>query len=197
MENNFEDLKKLWQNQRPVEFELTKLVKGLRETASKQQRERIAMLIITPVTIGFLFYTMPFRESRAILISLCLIAVAMLWVVWLTFSSRLRPVDSSEQFANKDYLEIQIQKLTYRYKIARKHMYGYAFLLAVALNISYFVLLEPLHWLIRVGIHLVLTCSIFAFMHWSIRRRVKKYDKELKPMITSLENILKESQESN
>jgi hypothetical protein len=69
-------------------------------------------------------------------------------------------------------------------------MYGYTILLLLALNISYFILLEPLSAVARLSIHLILTLSITAFMYWQMRRKVKKYDQELKPMIEQMEAML-------
>ncbi|WP_192350614.1 hypothetical protein [Algoriphagus sp. Y33] len=190
MENSFEDIKKLWQTQKSVEFDLTSLMAGLKKTETKQRRERIFMLIITPLTIGLLFWSMPWRESRGIEISLYIIAFAMVWVLGMAFRSKLSKSDSSELFSNEEYLKSQIAKLGYRYQIAKKYMYIYAVLLVLALNISYYVLLEPLNTLTRIGIHLVLTLSIAGFMHWQMRRKVRKYDRELLPIIQQMEEML-------
>ncbi len=196
MENNFEDMQKLWQAQKPVEFDLTSLVAGLKKTEIKQRREQLFMLIITPLTIGFLFWSMPWRESRGIEISLYIIAFAMIWVLGMAIRSKVTNSDSSERFSNEEYLKTQIAKLSYRYQIAKKYMYGYTFLLLLALNISYYILLEPLSTITRVGIHLALTLSLTGFMHWQIRRKVKKYDLELKPMIEQMKAMLDQKPES-
>ncbi|MFC5623231.1 hypothetical protein [Algoriphagus winogradskyi] len=190
MENNFEDIQKLWQAQKPIDFDINSLMEGLRKTEVKQRREMIFMMLITPLTIGFLFWSMPWRESIGIAISLYIIAFAMIWVLGLTLRSKVRKNDSSERFSNSDYLKAHIKKLNFRYEIARKHMYAYTFLLILALNISYYILLEPLNVISRVGIHLTLTLAILGFMHWQIKRKVKKYDKELKPMIEQMKGML-------
>lgn len=192
MENNFDDIQKLWQGQKPAEFDLNSLLTGLKKTETKQRREQLFMFIITPLTIGFLFWVMPWRESRGIEISLYIIAFAMIWVLGLAMWSKITKNDSSERFNNEEYLKSQIKKLKARYTIAQKHMYIYTFLLLLGLNISYFILLEPLSTLVRVFIHLILTLSIAGFMHWQIRRKIKKYDLELKPLITQMEEILAE-----
>jgi uncharacterized membrane protein YciS (DUF1049 family) len=72
-------------------------------------------------------------------------------------------------------------------------MYIYAFLLALALNISYFILLEPFSDLVKIATHSGLTILIFVVMHISIRMRIKKYDKTLKPMMEQLEKLLVEA----
>ncbi|SFB42007.1 hypothetical protein [Algoriphagus aquimarinus] len=190
MENNFENIQKLWQAQKPVEFDLTTLMAGLKKTEVKQRREVISMLIITPLTIGFLFWSMPWRESQGIEISLYIIAFAMIWVLGMAFRSKVAKNDSSERFTNEEYLKTQIKKLNYRYEIAEKYMYVYTFFLLLALNICYYILLEPLNALLRIGIHLALTVVVGGFMHWQIRKKVKKYDKELKPMMEQMEGML-------
>lgn len=190
MENKFEDIQKLWQAQKPVEFDITSLMAGMKKTEAKQSREQLFMLICTPLTIGLLFWSMPWRESRGIEISLYIIAFAMIWVLGMALRSKISQNDSSERFSNEEYLKTQITKLNYRYQIAKKYMYGYTFLLLLALNICYFILLEPLDILPRIGIHLALTCSVAGFMHWQMKKKVKKYDLELKPMIEQMEAML-------
>jgi len=96
MENNFEDIQKLWQAQKPVEFDLTSLMAGMKKTEAKQRREQLFLLIITPLTIGILFWSMLWRESGGIAISLYIIAFAMIWVVGIAFRSKISKNDSSE-----------------------------------------------------------------------------------------------------
>lgn len=183
-------MQKLWQAQKPVEFDLDTLISGLKKTEAKQKTEVISMFIVTPLTIGFLFWSMPWRESRAIEISLYIIAFAMIWVLGMALRSKVSKNDSSERFSNEEYLKKQIKKLNFRYQIAKKYMYGYTFLLLLALNISYYILLEPLNAISRIGIHLALTVIVAGFMHWQMRKKVKKYDKELKPMIEQMRGML-------
>ncbi|WP_439489736.1 hypothetical protein [Algoriphagus sp.] len=190
MENNFEDIQKLWQEQKTVEFDLKTLISGMKKTEQKQRRELIFMLIITPLTIGFLFLTMPWQESPGIEVSLYLIAFAMIWVLAMALSSKIKRNEKSERFSNTEYLKTQIKKLNYRYQIAKRYMYGYTFLLLLALNICYFILLEPLSALVRIGIHLALTVLIGGFMHWQMRKKVATYDQELIPMIEQMKGML-------
>lgn len=190
MQTNFNDIQQLWQSQKTDDFDLRGLIDGLKKTEIKQRREKISIAIITPATLIFLFIFMPWQESKAILLSLLVIAVAMIWVAWLSFSSVVKPSDDSDSFSNREYLKIQLEKLRQRYTIAGKHMYFYAVLLTVALNIAYFVLLAPLSGGIRIAIHVGLTLMILGFMHFSIRRRIRKYDKTLKPMMEQLEKLL-------
>lgn len=193
METNFNDIQQLWQSQKIENFDLNSLIEGLKKTEQKQKRERISIAIITPATLIFLFIVMPWGESKAILMSLLLIAAAMLWVGWMSFSSVLKPSDDSDSYSNKEYLKTQLEKLKYRYKIAGKYMYFYAGLLAVALNVAYFVLLAPFPANIRIASHAGLTVMIFVMMHISIKYRIKKYDKTLKPMMEQLEKLISES----
>ncbi|MBN3581708.1 hypothetical protein JYB64_04865 [Algoriphagus aestuarii] len=192
MENKFEDIQKLWQAQQPVEFDLASLLADMKKTEGKQRREVITLSIITPLTIGFLFWSMPWRESQGIAISLYLIAFAMIAVLILTVQSKLKKNNSAERFSNSAYLTEQIAKLKNRYTIAGKYMYGYTVLLLLALNISYYILLEPLAPWERISIHLALTGSVAGLMHWQIRRKIKKYDRELKPLIEKMERMLEE-----
>ena len=192
MECNFNDIQQLWQSQKTTEFDFTNRIEGLKKTEKKQKRERITIAIITPATLGFLFTFMPWQESKAILLSLLVIAVAMVGVAILSFTSFVTPSDTSDSFSNKEYLQSQLEKLRFRYKIAGKYMYFYALLLAIALNVAYFVLLAPFSDWIRISVHLGLTLMIFLFMHYSIRKKLQKYDKTLKPMMEQMESLLAE-----
>lgn len=193
METNFNDIQQLWQSQKASDFDLSGLIEGLKKTEQKQKREKISIAILTPATLIFLFIFMPWQESNAILVSLLVIAAAMIWVGWMSFSSVVKPSDDSDSFSNKEYISTQLGKLRQRYTIAGKYMYFYAVLLAIAINIAYFVLLAPLSNGIRIAIHGGLTLMIFIFMHFSIKRRIKKYDKILKPMMEQLEKLLLEA----
>lgn len=190
METNFDDILQLWQSQKANDFDLQGLISVLKKTEEKQRKERIGIAVITPATLILLFTVMPWGESKAILLSLLVISAAMLWVGWLSFSSALKPSDNSESFSNKDYIETQLAKLKQRYKIAGTYMYFYAFLLAVAINIAYFVILEPQSAIVRIIAHLAPTMIIFVGMHISLRRRIKKYDQTLKPIMEQLEKLL-------
>ncbi|GAB2485185.1 hypothetical protein [Algoriphagus taiwanensis] len=190
METNFNDIQQLWQSQKAKDFDIQGLISGLKKTEQKQRKERISIAIITPVTLAFLFIAMPWAESKAILFSLLVIAVAMLWVVWLSFKSTLMPSDNSESLSNQKYLETQLAKLRQRYKIAGTYMYYYALLLAIALNVSYYVLLAPFSLEMRIAVHLALTLIIMVMMNFSIKRRLKKYDRTIKPIMEELERLL-------
>ncbi len=190
MDSNFNDIQQLWQSQKARSFDINALIQSLKQTEKSQARERICIVVATPATVGFLFWVMPWRESPTILLSLVLIALILVWASWLSYVSRVKPVDSTENFSNKAYLTAQIKRLTYRHRIAQRHMYIYGIVLTLALNISYFVLLEPLQTWARVLIHLGLTLAVMGFMHWSLRRRLKKYDGTLKPTIEALEGLL-------
>jgi uncharacterized membrane protein YbaN (DUF454 family) len=190
METNFNDIQQLWQSKKASDIDLTALIQNLRQTEVSQKREQICIALATPATVGFLFWVMPWRESTGILISLILIALIMAWATWMAYRSRLKPVDSTESFDNQAYLSTQIKQLKYRYRIAQRHMYTYGIVLCVALNISYFILLEPVETWIRVLIHLALTAAVMGYMHWSLKKRLKKYDLSVKPAIKSLETLL-------
>jgi uncharacterized membrane protein YbaN (DUF454 family) len=190
METNFNDIQQLWQSQKASNIDFTALMQSLRQTEKSQKRERICIVLATPATVGFLFWVMPWRESTGILISLILIALIMVWATWMAYRSRLKPVDSTESLSNQAYLNTQIKQLKYRYRIAQRHMYTYGIVLCVALNISYFILLEPVQTWIRIVIHLALTAAVMGYMHISLRKRLKKYDQSIKPAIKTLENLL-------
>lgn len=192
METNFDHIQQLWQSQKSQPFDLPGLIKGLKKTEKKQKRELMFMAIITPMTLGIIAWSLPWKENPVFILSWLLIAIAMIGIFGLTFKAKLNKSDSSESLSNRDFIQTQIKKLKSRYKIANKYMYIYTMLLILGLNIAYFILMEPFPTSIRLIIHISLSVAILVFMHFSIKRKIKKYDKTLKPLIEQMENLLEE-----
>jgi membrane associated rhomboid family serine protease len=69
-------------------------------------------------------------------------------------------------------------------------MISYGLILILAINLGYLVVLEPLSIGIQISIHLGGSLMIVVIMFFTIRRKSKKYDQELKPIIESLEQML-------
>lgn len=193
METNFDHIQQLWQSQKSQPFDLEGLIYGLKKTEKKQKRELIFMAIITPLTLGFIAWSLPWEESPLLLLSWLLIAIAMVGIFGLTFKAKLSKSDSSEILSNRDFIQTQIKKLKSRYTIASTYMYIYTLLLIMGLNIAYFILMEPFSTSTRIIIHISLSVAILVFMRFSIKKKIKKYDKTLKPLIEQMENLLEDS----
>ncbi|RIW13343.1 hypothetical protein D0X99_16330 [Algoriphagus lacus] len=196
MENNFNDMQKIWQSKKASSFDLDALMHGLRLTEKKQRKERIAIAIIGPITFVFLIFVLPLQESNLVLITPFLIGLAMAWVAWLSFKSKLLSSEDSLSLSNRQYVETQLRKLQHRYRIAEKYMYFYGLLLIIAVNLAYFVFLAPLPENIRWAIHLGVSLMIILLIHFIIKSRLKNYDKTLKPLMQHLQQLLLEAKQA-
>lgn len=192
METNFNDIQQLWQSQKASEFDLTGLIQKMKATEKKQKMEWMIGLICTPITIMILIYVLPLKDSILGIITLFIISLGMAWVIWLNSKSLLRKVENSELYNQRDYLEEQLKKLNFRGKIIQKHMITYGVLLAVAINLGYLAVLEPLSWQARIGAHLGATLFIAAIMWFTLKRKSEKFESESRPMIRQLEKLLDE-----
>jgi len=190
MENNFEDIQKLWQRQKANEFDLPSLINQMKRIEERQKRELIIGISLTPITVIFLAFVLPWRESLQGALSIILVALGMAWVIWLSAKSRLKSIDNSERFNSQEFIQSQLKKLRLRYIILKKHMITYGLIISLAINIGYLVTLEPLSLPIRIAAHVGATLLVFTIMWITIRRKRKKYDQELKPIIEDLERLI-------
>lgn len=192
METNFNDIQQLWQSQKAVNFDLSGLIQQMKATEKKQKREWILGLVCVPFTIAILVYALPLKDSLLGVLTLVIIAFGMAWVIWLNSKSLLKSVVDSEAYSQKDYLAEQIKKLQLRGKIIQKHMITYGILLAVAINLGYLAVLEPLSWEVRLAAHLGATLFIAVIMWFTLKRKRKTFESESGPMIRQLEKLLAE-----
>jgi len=190
MENNLENIQKLWQSQKANEFDLPSLINQMKRIEERQKRELIIGISLTPITVIFLAFVLPWRESLLGALSIILVALGMAWVIWLSAKSRLKSIDDSERYNSQKFIQSQLKKLRLRYTILKKHMITYGLIISLAINIGYLVVLEPLSLPIRIAAHVGATLFIFTIMWITIQRKRKKYDQELKPIIEDLERLI-------
>jgi MFS family permease len=190
MENNLENIQKLWQSQKAKEFDLPILINQMKRIEAKQKKEWIIGISLTPITVIFLASVLPWRESLLGALSIFLVALGMVWVIWLSAKSRLKSIDDSERYNSQKFIQSQLKKLRLRYTILKKHMITYGLIISLAINIGYLVVLEPLSLPIRIAPHVGATLFIFTIMWITIQRKRKKYDQELKPIIEDLERLI-------
>lgn len=192
METNFNDIQELWQSQKAGNFDLTGLIEQMKATEKKQKREWILGLVSVPFTLAVLVYALPLKDSLLGVLTLLIIALGMVWVIWLNSKSLLKSVENSEAYNQKDYVAEQIQKLELRGEIIQKHMITYGVLLALAINLGYLAVLAPLSLETRLAAHLGATLFIAVLMWFTLKRKRKTFEKESGPMIRQLEKILSE-----
>jgi len=190
METNFNDIQQLWQSQKAENFDLSGLIQQMKATEKKQKREWILGLVCLPPTMAVLVYALPLKDSLLGVLTLIIIASIMAWVLWLNSKALLNPVENSEAYSQKDYVEEQLTKLRLRGRIIQKHMITYGVLLALAINLGYLAVLEPLSWEFRLAAHLGATLFVFGIMWFTLKRKRKTFERESEPMIQQLEKIV-------
>ncbi|WP_075352365.1 hypothetical protein [Algoriphagus marinus] len=193
METNFSDIQQLWQSQKAKELDLNLLMQQMNKVEKKQKLEWMLALILTPITIVFLAIFLPLKDSVLGSLSLILIGLGMGWVIYLSSKSKLSAQNNPEVFSNQEFIKSQIKKLSLRNRIIRKHMISYGLILILAINLAYLAVLEPLSTGFRISAHLGASLMIVVIMLITIRRKSKKYDQELKPIIKHLESLLMNS----
>ncbi|MBA4299894.1 hypothetical protein SAMN03080617_04091 [Algoriphagus alkaliphilus] len=190
METNFNDIQQLWQSQKADNFDLAELIQQMKATEKKQKLEWILGLACTPLTIAFLVYVLPLKDSVLGILTLVIISIAMAWVIWLNSKSLLKKVEDSESYSQRNYVEDQLRKLNLRGKIIQKHMITYGVLLAVAINLGYLEVLAPLALQYRLVAHLGATLFVAGIMWFTLRKKKSKFETESQPMIRQLEKLL-------
>ncbi|WP_111671213.1 hypothetical protein [Algoriphagus litoralis] len=190
METNFNDIQQLWQSQKASNFDLGGLIQQMKATEKKQKMEWIIGLVCTPITIIFLVYALPLKDSLLGILTLLIISFGMAWVLWLNSKSLLRQVEDSELYNQRDYLKEQLQKLNLRGKIIQKHMITYGVLLALAINLGYLEVLSPLELKFRLIAHIGATLFVAGIMWFTLKKKQRKFDVESRPVIRQLEKLL-------
>ncbi|GAA0880139.1 hypothetical protein GCM10009119_31090 [Algoriphagus jejuensis] len=192
METNFNDIQQLWQSQKASDFDLSGLIKQMKANEKKQKLGWMLGLICTPITILFLAYVLPLKDSLLGISTLVLIAFGMAWVIWLNSKSLLNSVENSESYSQRKFVEDQLRKLNLRSKIIQKHMITYGIILAVAINLGYLEVLSPLSLELRLAAHLGATLFVFGIMWFTLRKKRKTFELESRPIIRQLEKLLAE-----
>jgi hypothetical protein len=190
METNFNEIQQLWQSQKANDFDLSGLIQKMKATEKKQKMEWMIGLVCTPLTIAFLVFVLPLKDSLLGILTLAIISLAMAWVIWLNSKSLLRTVDDSESYNQRKFVEDQLQKLNLRGKIIKKHMITYGILLAIAINLAYLEILSPLSLEYRIAAHLGATLFVAGIMWVTLRKKKSKFEAESQPIIRQLEKLL-------
>lgn len=192
METNFNDIQQLWQSQKAKNIDLQALIEQLKTTEKKQKLEWMISIVCLPLTVIFLVTVLPLKDSLLGTVTLILLSLAMGWVLWLNSKSLLRPVENSEAYSQKEYVQEQLKKLTLRGQIIQKHMVSYGLILILAINLGYLEVLSPLETEFRILSHLGATLLIIIIMWVTLRKKRKAFAAESGPAIRQLEKLLSE-----
>ncbi len=187
MIKNFEETKNLWQQVKSDSIDLDKLITELIKSDRKSKREKVLLLILFPLTLITLILLLPFTNSIYYLIAILLFGIGMLMILFQIYKSKIAAKKPEETLDNKNYVVHLIIVLNRKMEITSRYMWVYTFLLISGLNIGYVEALHGNNLLIRIIVHIVLSFLLLWFMNSAIKKRIKKNEKEILPIIKKLE----------
>ena len=184
MEKDISNWRNLWKEEIAAPLDLNKIEK-------KGKLERLFLLISVLITLVLLVILLPILSSIYYLLSVALIGLGMIMIVIQFYRTKYRLINNSADLNNCKYVETLIDKLKQRMCVTSKYMWVYTFFLISGLNIGYIAVLQSagISMLGRVIIHVAITGIMFWIMSVSIRKRKKKNDNEILPLIEILEDM--------
>jgi len=189
MDNDLDKWKDLWGAQKSEPLDLEEMIGGLNKIESKSKRERLILAIVFPLTIGILLFALPVDESIYYLICLVCIFIAMIMIFLQMYQSRIQDLGRNTSLSNHEFIQDTIKRLKSKKLTTSFYMWIYTVLLLVGINVGYLEVLKDFESFLRISIHLILSLTMLGFMYFSIRKRVKKNDREIQPIIDELEGI--------
>ena len=193
MSKNFEDIKNLWQQVKFNSIDLDKLINELNQTERKSIREKVLLMILFTLTLIALMLLLPFTESMYYLIAILLFGIGMLMILFQVYKSKFAAKKTEKFLDNRKYVGQLIKSLNRKMEITSRYMWIYTLLLISGFNLGYIEALSGMDLSIRIIIHIVLSSMILWFMNSAIKKRIKKNQTEILPLIKKLENIERES----
>lgn len=186
-QNEFEQWQNIWQGQKASSTADT-IIKKLNKIEHKSRNERRIILVLFPITLIVLTLLIPLFESLLYIMSISFTAIAMLMILFLTYKNKINKT-SHEDLDNTQFLQEQIKHLHAKMKLTSFYMWIYFVLILLGINIAYLEALKTVSFWLRIVIHFSVSFSLLVFMYFSIQKRLKKYKKELLPLIEQMDRI--------
>ncbi|NGP88941.1 hypothetical protein [Fodinibius halophilus] len=194
---NLDELKSDWQSMdKPSTFEVDskqfkKMINYFEQIQQKTRKENIIMSILFVLSIAFLWAMYSFMNNAS-------------WWVWSGVSILSVEMVAAAVFAwyrntgkkwkqlrreSQQYLSLAIRKLKYRKFLMLVIIPIYTLLLIVAINLIYIDVLSDLRLLWRWAIHCGVSVVLAGFVGFEIRRRYRREQQEITPLIDEFEAI--------
>lgn len=186
MENELKEWQDLWQDQKLTHPDARDVIQRLAKVDRRDKIERWILVLVFPLTIFLLFSVLPNWDSIYYLIGISLMAIGMLMIIYLNFKNKFDKMPDVAVLNSKSFLKSQIEKLNAKIRITSKYMWVYAFFILAGINVAYLEALSPLSIPIRLAMHFFVTIPMIIGMYFGIKGRMKKYEKDVKPLIRDL-----------
>ena len=189
MNENIKDLQDLWKREQSSPIGHQQLIDDLNSVEKKAKRERRVMLLTFIITIIFLSFILPVMESWYYLLSIAILGFAMLMIIFLVHRTKFNNLNDGKGFSNQQFVAAHIQKLKDKMTIASKYMWLYGVLIAAGINVGYLEALKEMAVSTRISYHILATVLILAAMYYGIKKKMKKYNEEIAPLIRQLDEM--------
>lgn len=189
MNKDIKDLQGLWQGEQSSPTDQQQLIDNLNNVEKKAKRERWMMLTTFFVTIAILLFILPIMESWYYLFSIAILGFAMLMIIFLVYRTKFHSLSNGKKFSTQQFITSHIQKLKDKITIVSKYMWIYGILIAAGINVGYLEALKEMTLSSRIGYHILATVLILAAMCYGIKKKMDKYNEEIAPLISQLNEL--------
>lgn len=191
--SELDDFQKLWQKQSANQSipDPEQTLAGIQEFHRKVRRERNGLSLSFAFTFVFLTATFWMYRDMLYVIGILIIMGAMSFILILMWKNKLRMTGSQFELSNQQFLSSNIDFIQKRRTITARYMPVYAFLLILGINVGYIDILGlmDLPSLVRIGVHIGLSLMMMLFFYIGIKNHLKKFDKKLAPLLSSLKSM--------
>lgn len=189
MSDFIKELQNTWYQVKQEPANTEKFINELIHIEKKDKFARIFLLILFPLTLIALLIILPFASSIYYQIAITLICIGMLIILLTFYQSKITFIKNEAILDNISFINRLQKSLKRKMEITSRYMWIYTFLLISGINIGYIEVLKEMNISIRIFIHLALTLILFWFMYSGIKKKIKKNQIELVPIIEKLESI--------
>ncbi len=176
---------KLWLEKKATSFDTNQFIEQITFIEKQAKADRIKLTIGVPIVIVVLSFLFPILENNYYLVSIIFIFLGMLMILVQNYKNKSPLLNGNTHFNNKDFINIQITKLKKRLTTASTCLWISAILLIIGFNVLCLQAFEDMPLTFRIVFHLLYIITI-PFL---IRQRMKRYNKQILPLIDKLENL--------
>lgn len=195
--DEWEEWQTAWQEPAPAEATQTDPTVLLDRVRKHDQKNRRQLFIgalgnvATLGALGFIWYQFPFHAPIGWIGAGLVVLSLLLTFPYFNILAKA-PVHSGPGLGGAAYVRSRIEALTRRKSIAKVFIPIYALLLTTGINCVYAELLSTANLVTQLLAHGLTTLTMIGIFLWGLRNYMKKFEKEVSPLITELKQLLSE-----